>query len=1020
MATSRFFATGDTSSEDESSASLGSDDDRVAPAAASTAAAAATSTAPAATANASAAAAGGLGRARFLADESDSDDEDHRRVVKSKETKKYEALTAKLRAIKNHVKINDWTAVQQDFEELNKRLERALTADVISGKRPPVPRVYIAALVLLEDAVAKVQADRPRLSKTNTKALNTTRQRLRKNNREHEADIAAFRESGADPWGSEGGDEEPATTAAAAATARPASSASELDASTSASSSSSSSSWASSSTESDEQESETDEDESGSEAESSASSTAGRARGARAARWLKSGSASSESESEASSEEISAAATAARRKRQERRARVAARRGRGDEDDEDEAFTGKAVTAAAVRAARRERAEDLTAAQLEERLGEVVAARGRKGTDRREQVEQIQWLTRGANSPAQLVRVLLHLVAAQFDLALQLGLMSREMYHEALNTAERLLAMAREHPDCVRTSTRDVAAAATDALGADEVSSREPVLVDLAALVERLNDELYRAWQLTNPYSAEYVERLKDEPRWMRLAAQVQRHYQFTCRDLQQAARVAARRVMHLYYKSSEVTRRMHEYRHRQPHGDAVGDAGGSDEEDASPEERFEALTVLVYRYGEERVKAETTLAHVYHLAVEDRFHEARDLLLMSHLQDNIAHSDAPLQVLYNRALAQLGLAAFRAGMVTEAHQCLADLCSPPQFFDPRTGTTTSSVTRIKELLAQGLSPQQQRHAAAASGSNSLDAERRRLVPFHLQIPTDLLEVVHLTAAMLLEVPLMAAVSARCAGVVDGGLSVTGGGIEIPSTAASPLANLNGSLLVSAQQQARQVSVSRAFQHFMRGALRGQLQGPPENTRDYVMAASRHLLKGDWRTCYRVLTAAKAWGLMEPSGSSGAGDAVPPFLQHLQRLVKEAALKTFLFTYAFCHDSLLIAPQLTEQFELEAPRIQAIVSRMISTEQLPARLHQPSGAVIMLRTEPSRLQRAALTWAEKLNQLVENNERLLDCHGSAVAVGNTALPPSRSGVGGMVNDIASGAIAARRADATTS
>ena len=1015
MATSRFFASGDTSSEDESSASLGSEDDRVAPAATATAAAAAV--------NASAAAAGGLGRARFLADESDSDDDDHRRVVKSKETKKYEALTAKLRAIKNHVKINDWTAVQQDFEELNKRLERALTADVISGKRPPVPRVYIAALVLLEDAVAKVQADRPRLSKTNTKALNATRQRLRKNNREHEADIAAFRESGADPWGSEGGDEEPAATAAAAAPARVASSASESDASTSASSSSSSS-WASSSTESDEQEDE--EDESGSETESSASSTAGRARGARAARWLKSGSASSESESEASSEEMSAAATAARRKRQERRARVAARRDRGDEDD-DEAFTGKVVTAAAVRAARRERAEDLTAAQLEERLGEVVAARGRKGTDRREQVEQIQWLARGANSPAQLVRVLLHLVAAQFDLALQLGLMSPEMYHETLNTAERLLAIAREHPDCVRTSTRDVAAAAattaTGALGADEVSAREPVLVDLAALVERLDDELYRAWQLTNPYSAEYVERLKDEPRWMRLAAQVQRHYQSTCRDLQQAARVAARRVMHLYYKSSEVMRRMHEYRHKQLRGDAVGDAGGSDEEDASPEERFQALTVLVYRYGEERVKAETTLAHVYHLAVEDRFHEARDLLLMSHLPDNIAHSDAPLQVLYNRALAQLGLAAFRAGMVTEAHQCLADLCSPPQFFDPRTGTTTSSVTRIKELLAQGLSPQQQRQAAAAGGSNSLDAERRRLVPFHLQIPTDLLEVVHLTAAMLLEVPLMAAVSARCAGVVDGGLSVTGGGgggMEMSSTAASPLAKLNGSLLVSAQQQARQVSVSRAFQHFMRGALRGQLQGPPENTRDYVMAASRHLLKGDWRTCYRVLTAAKAWGLMEPSGSSGAGDTAPPFLQHLQRLVKEAALRTFLFTYAFCHDSLLIAPQLTEQFELEAPRVQAIVSRMISTEELPARLHQPSGAVIMLRTEPSRLQRAALAWAEKLNQLVENNERLLDCHGSAVAVGNAAVPPSRSGVGGVVHDIAGGATAARRTDATTS
>lgn len=45
-------------------------------------------------------------------------------------------------------------------------------------------------------------------------------------------------------------------------------------------------------------------------------------------------------------------------------------------------------------------------------------------------------------------------------------------------------------------------------------------------------------------------------------------------------------------------------------------------------------------------IKTRAILCHIYHHAIHNRWFEARDLMLMSHLQDGIQHADVPTQVM--------------------------------------------------------------------------------------------------------------------------------------------------------------------------------------------------------------------------------------------------------------------------------------------------------------------------------------------------------------------------------------
>jgi translation initiation factor 3 subunit C len=153
----------------------------------------------------------------------------------------------------------------------------------------------------------------------------------------------------------------------------------------------------------------------------------------------------------------------------------------------------------------------------------------------------------------------------------------------------------------------------------------------------------------------------------------------------------------------------------------------------------------------------------------------------------------------------QVGLCAFRAGLIYEAQTAMQEICGSG---------------RQKELLAQGV--QIQRYLQVTPEQERL--ERQRQLPFHQHINLELLECAYLTCSMLLEIPALAA------------------------SGSSP--------------DVKKRVISKTFRRMLEYHERQIFTGPPENTRDHVMQAAKALAAGEWQKSSDLIHAIKIWDLL--------------------------------------------------------------------------------------------------------------------------------------------------------------
>ena len=189
-------------------------------------------------------------------------------------------------------------------------------------------------------------------------------------------------------------------------------------------------------------------------------------------------------------------------------------------------------------------------------LRTINESRGKKNTDRAGQIQVMERLLNVATSPYQKIRVLLTLVSTRFDLTSSstTSYMSQEQWKSADSELGTLLETLEQNRDIVVVENAE-AWEDDEKLPQIQPGKKLQVPGSVASMVERLDDELTRSLQHTDPHAAEYIDRLRDEQSLYSKILRTQLYVEEIKSDESLAAsqdslsRVLMRRVEHLYFK---------------------------------------------------------------------------------------------------------------------------------------------------------------------------------------------------------------------------------------------------------------------------------------------------------------------------------------------------------------------------------------------------------------------------------------------------------------------------------------
>lgn len=442
-------------------------------------------------------------------------------------------------------------------------------------------------------------------------------------------------------------------------------------------------------------------------------------------------------------------------------------------------------------------------------LKSIVEFRGKKNIDKFEQVSILEKLlvdAKAGGNTFETISVYQMLLSARFDALSYQSYMPVELWKSNEKDVNDFLALLEQQADKYQVSENGKS---TDDIDIEPEANEQGVRVilgSLSSIVERLDDEFIKYLQNTSPHSIEYIERLRDEASLYKLIIRAQIYVESTCGVCEQLARMVLKRIDHIYYKPDQLIKLIEDASWEGMWTGINLSESGLITKDKSPHDVVKALSNFLGARDSPVYTKPALLCYVYYLAVNNQYTAAKDLFLESKLYQNVPQADASVQILYNRALVQLGLAAFKQGEIEESHQILSEI---------------SNSQRLKELLGQGF--------IGKYPSQATTAEKQKLLPFHMHINLELLECVFMTTSLLIEIPALAAAAS------------------------------------SSTKDSKRKGGIKSFKSKLDFHDKQYFTGPPESIKDHLIYASKYLQKGNWSKAYDLVASIKIWSLVPDS-----------------------------------------------------------------------------------------------------------------------------------------------------------
>lgn len=194
-------------------------------------------------------------------------------------------------------------------------------------------------------------------------------------------------------------------------------------------------------------------------------------------------------------------------------------------------------------------------------LRAIMESRGKKNTDRLEQIKIMEKLNEVAVTPYQQIRVLLTLVSARFDLGSGIATsMPLDHWKAAEKELYQLFTVLENNKEYIVLESAEEW----------EDDEKPPVLENgekyikiagsIVSYVERLDDELIRSLQNIDPHTSEYIERLSDEGSLYNIVFRGLLYYEMLRKDpsldipQDSVNRIVARRLEHVYFKVCAIS----------------------------------------------------------------------------------------------------------------------------------------------------------------------------------------------------------------------------------------------------------------------------------------------------------------------------------------------------------------------------------------------------------------------------------------------------------------------------------